>query len=304
MRFAGVLLILYILVQQQCWAVEFIRQVPANSLAYKQLAQLNDAGLLYSGQDATSLNANENLLTSADFGVQLVEPLQRFLALVQVIDKPDAMDAVQHARLELAYQAVSKLNARQFDQLLDAAHHLLSAFGRDIEKLCPGLIKQANGAIQKLHQGKYRTWLANSTPTPPPAHLEVEVNVDPKHNPNELSTNPLPLTPSMLTRMAPSMRSEGNPGDIVVGAKPLTTFQTAVSFAFKDYKLYGTFSTLPGGNLSDWLKPTPDGQALVGLSIHLAWLNHSAISGFVETHVTGVGGTYNYLPIEGIGISW
>ena len=82
----------------------------------------------------------------------------------------------------------------------------------------------------------------------------------------------------MFPRPVLPMRME-DPGD-VVGVVPLTSFQTAVSFAFKSYKLYGALSTLPGGNLSDWLKPTPDGQAYVGLSIHLAWLNHSAVNGF------------------------
>ncbi len=303
MRLAFLMLILCFFVQQRCWAVDSIQQVPASSPAYKQLLQLNEVGLLYSDQDTASLIAHEKLLTPADFGVQLVEPLQRFLALVQAKDNPDTMDRTQRQRLELASQAVAKLSAKQLDQVLDAAHRLLTSFRGDVEKLCPGLSKQAEGAIRKLHQGKYRTWLAPPTPAASRDHLEVEVNIDPLHNPNNLRDNPLPLTPSQFPRLASPMRL-GDSSENIVGTKPLTTFQTAVSFAFKDYKLYGSFSTLPGGDLSNWLKPTPDGQAMLGVSIHLAWLNHTAVNGFVETHVTGVEGTYTYLPIEGIGINW
>ncbi len=239
-------------------------------------------------------------MTSADFGVQLVEPLQRFIALVDMVDKPDAMSTVQRQRQELAYQAVSKLNAKQFDHFLEVTQNLLAVFSADLENLQSGLAKQAEEAIRKLHQKKYRTWLA------PHDHLVVEVKIDPRGDANNQVINPLGLTPGMLLpRVTPPPSRVGETSsDILLGVKPLTNFQTAVSIAFKSYKIYGAFNTLPGEDFSDWLKSTPDGQAMVGLSIRFATLNHMAFSSFGEVHFTEVGGMTTYYPVGGFGINW
>ena len=308
MRLACVLLsfVLLIAAKCPCRAVELIQQVPAGSAAYAQLALLAKVGMLSSGQDALRPNAANRLLTRFDFGVQLVEPLRRFIALVEATDAPN-VDPVQRMRQELAYNAVKTLSAGDFDKVLLATAQLLTTYSDIVGGMYPDLPKQAGEALRKLQQKQYRPWILQQAAQTHPDSAHLLVSLTPKAPPDDIR-NPLPVTPSLLnTHDALAMiGGDGASDDPVVGSKPVNTLQAAIDVAFGSYHLYGSLATLPGEDPAALIKPDPNAKTMIGIQFPL--LSNLGLSGFVELHRlrTGDPGNANITTaaMGGIGVSW
>jgi hypothetical protein len=284
-------------------AADLVHQVPLTSPAYSQLRLLQSAGLLVGNSQLLTTPERQRPLTYYDFAFMLVEPLQRFVALVEAQDHPTLVTPEQRRRYDLTVRMAARLSDHDFDALISASGGLLAEFRDAVEELSPGLARPAGTALSKLRQNEYRPWNAA---TRPDTHY-VHISVDPLAVPDPMAS-PLPLLPAILGTNSLAFRGGSGGEEPVIGSKPLRSLEAAVDVGIGGIRLYGTVATLPGQSGPLLLGPDGTGRAKLGLQFSLARLSDLGISGIIEYYVvrsgdpgntnvsTGAGG--------GLGFTW
>jgi len=292
-----------------CGAAELLQQVPQSSSAYEKLALLRKTGLLYSDQDTPLTAPTAHLLTRNQFGLQLVEPLQRLIALVKAKNTV-LLSPEERQRHDLALRALSQLSEADCNRVLNATADLTATFKDVIEQISPGLCKSATDALSKLKLNQYRPWVV-TTPAPPNG-MVVSVSVDTKAPPTNIP-DLLPVSPNAI-HFSPTVLARGSAGSstdtTLLGTKSVSKFDAAVSIVFKGgYKLYGQYATLPGTNLlSMSIADLMNGTGKIGATVPFASFGPYALSYFVEVEGmrTSDASSVNFssVQVSGVTISW
>jgi len=292
-----------------CWASGIIQQVPAQAPAYKQLRLLEQRGMLSTVRENLLSGVPPRQLTRYDFAFLLIEPLERFSALIEAQENPSNLAPEQRQRKELAYQAISILSPDELDQLLATTTQMLLTFGDVIEELSPGLTNRAGTALRKLGLPRFRPWskpaiaLRENDASP-----VVRVAVDPKATPNSFGDPLPPLRPTHTVNPEVLAFSQGNRVSLPAGKRPINSLEAAIQFAYGPIRLYGSLASQPGQDPALLLKPDSSGKAMVGFQVNIGQINDLGVSGIFEYHVMRSGDAGNVSvntgAVGGIGLSW
>ncbi|HOF87842.1 MAG TPA: hypothetical protein PLZ36_07015, partial [Armatimonadota bacterium] len=246
--------------------------------------------------------------TRFDFGLQLVEPLQRFVALVEAQETP-TIGPAQRRRADLAYKAVSGLSDEQFSALLGHARALCEEFRAAIEALAPGLPLKANIARGKLREPRYQPW---KTPAAAPAAAPKGANVHYALEPRlpDPIGNPLPLLPAQPNQRGILFFTGGAETDNrLLGTRAIDSMAAAIDVAFSErLRVYGMMSTMPGDDPMLLLKPDASRRAMLGVRFDLGHLNELGLTGIFEYHMMRTGNPDNpnidHGAVTGVGLTW
>lgn len=290
------------------WAasVDLMTPVPAAAPAYGQLRLLAQQDLL---STTTPLaQQGSRLLTRYDVALLLIEPMERFVALVDAQEQ-DTLTLEQQRRKDLAYDAIAPLSSHDLGRLLTASSQLLLNYQDVVDALSPGLSQRASVAIRKLGLSSFRPWLAPPTPAAKPS---LRVSVDPSA-PIETFGDPLPLTnlapPRANSALFFRMDTPLPTGERPLPDGPLNAFRTTFDIALGRALVYGSLSALPGQDAEIFRHPQDaTGKAMVGVRVDMFRVRDLGISGIFEYHIlrSGEPGDTNTDTgaVGGIGLAW
>lgn len=289
----------------RCWAADLVQDVPAGSVAYDHLQALSQAGLLSAPLQVDG--GKPVVLTRLDFAFQLVEPLQRFIALVDVQESATSAPE-QRRRATLASKAVEKMTDTEFSALLAHTVALRDSFHDLIDTLSPGLGQKSVRALNKLAEPRYRALLRQpAAPTQPDNRLTVSYNIETTEA--DTFRNPLSLLPPRSSSPGALLLSRGPAEvDTLVGTRSIDSIEAAINVVFNRVNLYTKTSTLPGADPSMLLRPDANRRAMLGVRVDFGHLNELGFTGIFEYHIMRTGDptrpNYDQGGVAGFGLTW
>jgi hypothetical protein len=288
-------------------AADLVAEVPLDAPAYAQLNALAQRQLLSPSRAGMLTDAPARVLTRYDFGLMLIEPLQRFIALWDA-QSAGSSAPEQRRRAELTYRAVAPLTSRDLDDLLAKTNELLATFRDVIEELSPGLSRRAALALFELGKAEHRPWM-RALPLLPISRedLNVSMALQPK-TPAEPFGSPLPLLPRPHSTPALALLADSEAAPALVLSRPADTLQAAMAVEFSRLRVYGTLSTLPGDEPLSLLKIDSGRRATLGFRVDFGNLKEIGISGLLEYHVMRSGDPANPNidrgAVTGVAVTW
>jgi hypothetical protein len=289
----------------RCLAADLVQEVPAGSVAYEHLQALSHQGLLAAPLPMDG--AKPRVLTRLDVAFLLVEPLQRFIALVEVRESTTTAPE-QRRRATLASKAVEGLTDAEFTALLGRAAALRDNFRDMLETLSPGLAQKAAHALNTLAEPRYRAW-TQKPPASPPKDNTLSVNYSIETHEADSFRNPLPLLPPRTSTPGALLLRSGSAEDTrLIGTRSIESLEAAINVVFNRLNLYTKTATLPGADPTNLLRPDANRRAMLGVRVDFGHLNELGFTGIFEYHIMRTGDpakpNYDQGGVAGFGLTW